>query len=291
MTRIRSSLFLMLLSLALAPPALAQNRVELQLFADLRMLHEVTQKLQLSVNALAEQIKATNARIDAQAEETRKGFANENIAVGDIRNSVRTLGERQNDTSVNVQRLTQEMKAIRDGLTMQNSMLNNIANLLQTPPDPNAVTNPAAPGTPPAAPPPPGGGGIPPSPSTYYTAAQGYYASTKYEEAIQMGQEALKRFPDSPDAPRALMIVGDSNYQLGNFKEALEAFTAVTTKYKDSDQLPDAYYKQGLTYQQLNQRAQARTAYQYVIKTYPDSVARTLAEQALKKLGGGPDEP
>jgi tol-pal system protein YbgF len=289
MTRIRSSLFFTLVILALAHPALAQNRVELQLFADLRMLHEVTQKLQLSVNALAEQIKATNARIDAQAEETRKGFANENIAIGEIRNSVRTLGERQNDSSVNVQRLTQEMKAIRDGLTMQNSMLNNIMNLLQTPPDPNAVTDAAAGATPPATPP-PGGGGIPPSPSTYYTAAAGYYASTKYEEAIQMGQEALKRFPDSPDAPRALMIVGDSNYQLGRFKEALEAFTAVTTKYKDSDQLPDAYYKQGLAYQQLNQRAQARTAYQYVIKTYPDSVARTLAEQALKKLGGAPDE-
>lgn len=290
MTRIRSSFFFTLVVLALAPPALAQNRVELQLFADLRMLHEVTQKLQLSVNALAEQIKATNARIDAQAEETRKGFANENIAIGEIRNSVRTLGERQNDSSVNVQRLTQEMKAIRDGLTMQNSMLNNIMNLLQTPPDPNAVTNAAAGGTPPA-PPPPGGSSIPPSPSTYYTAAAGYYASTKYEDAIQMGQEALKRFPDSPDAPRALMIVGDSNYQLGRFKEALEAFTAVTSKYKDSDQLPDAYYKQGLAYQQLNQRAQARTAYQYVIKTYPDSVARTLAEQNLKKLGGGLDEP
>lgn len=290
MTRFRSTLFFTLLSLALAPPVLAQNRVELQLFADLRMLHEVTQKLQLSVNALAEQIKATNARIDAQAEETRKGFANENIAIGEIRNSVRTLGERQNDSSVNVQRLTQEMKAIRDGLTMQNSMLNNITNLLQTPADPNAVTDPAAAATPPA-PPPPGGGNIPPSPSTYYTAARGYYASTKYEEAIQMGQEALKRFPDSPDAPLALMIVGDSNYQLGRFKEALEAFTAVTSKYKDSDQLPDAYYKQGLAYQQLNQRAQARTAYQYVIKTYPDSVARTLAEQALKKLGGAPDEP
>ena len=290
MTRFRSALIFSLLSLSLASPVLAQNRVELQLFADLRMLHEVTQKLQLSVNALAEQIKATNTRIDSQAEETRKLFANENIAIGDIRNSIRTLGERQNDASLNVQRLTQEIKAIRDGLTMQNTMLNNITSLLQTPPDPNAVTDPAAAANPPATPP-TGGGSIPPSPSTYYTAAQGYYAATKYEEAIQMGQEAIKRFPDSPDAPRALIIVGDSNYQLGRFKEALEAFTAVTTKYKDSDQLPDAYYKQGTAYQQLNQRAQARTAYQYVIKTYPDSVARTLAEQMLKKLGGGLDEP
>jgi tol-pal system protein YbgF len=101
-----------------------------------------------------------------------------------------------------------------------------------------------------------------------------------------MAREAIKQFPSSPDAPRAQMTIGESYYQLGKFKDALEAYTAVITTYKDSDQVPDAYYKQGLAYQQLGQRAQARTSYQYVIKNYPDSVARTLAEQALKKIGG-----
>ena len=37
-------------------------------------------------------------RIDAQAEEVRKGFANEGVAIGEIRNSVRTLGERENES-------------------------------------------------------------------------------------------------------------------------------------------------------------------------------------------------
>jgi tol-pal system protein YbgF len=276
-----------------AVPAAAQNRVDLQLMADVRMLHEEMQRLQLSLNAVVDQIKTTNARIDAQAEEVRKGFANEGVAIGEIRNSVRTLGERENESMVNVSRLTQEMKSIRDGLTVQNTMLNSIISLLQTPADPNAaVARPTEPGAPPTAPPtaatppPTGGSSIPPSPSTYYSAAFGYYASTKYDDAILMATEALAKFPDSPDAPRAQMTIGDAYVNLGKNKEALEAYTTLIDKYKTSDQLPDAYYKQGQAYAALGQRENARRSYQYVIKNYPQETAATLAAQALKKLGG-----
>jgi tol-pal system protein YbgF len=265
-------------------PAVAQNRTELQLMAELRIVHEEVQRLQANLNALVEQLKTTNARVDAQTEETRKGFANQNVALGEIRNTVQTLSQRENESGINVSRLTGEMKSIRDGLTIQQTMLNNIINLLQMPPDPNAVTTP--PGATAPTPPPAEGAKIPPSPSSYYSAAFGFYAATKFDEAIEMAKEAIKQFPSSPDAPRAQMTIGDSYYQLGKFKEALDAYTAVITNYKGSEQVPDAYYKQGLAYQQLGQRTQARTSYNYVIKNYPDSVARTLAEQALKKLGG-----
>jgi tol-pal system protein YbgF len=290
MTRLRTIAPLLLVCLA-AAPASAQNRTELQLMAELRMMHEEVQRLQANLNAIVEQLKATNTRIDTQAEETRKGFANQGVAIGEIRNTIQTLSARENESAVNVSRLTGEMKSIRDGLTIQQTLLNNIINLLQTPPDPNAITTPPggtspAGGAPPPANPPPAGPGIPASPSSYYSAAFGYYAATKFDEAIEMAREAIKQFPSSPDAPRAQMTIGESYYQLGKFKDALEAYTAVITNYKESDQVPDAYYKQGLAYQQLGQRTQARASYTYVIKNYPDSVARTLAEQALKKLGG-----
>jgi tol-pal system protein YbgF len=287
MTRLRAGVPILFVCLA-AAPAGAQNRTELQLMAELRMVHEEVQRLQANLNAIVEQLKATNTRVDTQSEDMRKGFANQNVAIGEIRNTLGTLSARENESAVNVSRLTGEMKSIRDGLTIQQTMLNNIISLLQTPPDPNAVTTPAA-GTPPTGAPPPTaapGPGIPASPSSYYSAAFGFYAATKFDEAIEMAREAIKQFPSSPDAPRAQMTIGESYYQLGKFKDALEAYTAVITSYKDSDQVPDAYYKQGLAYQQLNQRAQARASYQYVIKNYPDSVARTLAEQALKKIGG-----
>ena len=158
-----------------AAPAAAQNRTEMQLMAELRMLHEQVQRLQANLNAMVEQMKATNARLDTQAEETRKGFANQNVSIGDIKGTVSTLSARENDSAVNVSRLSEEMKSIRDGLTIQQTLLNNIINLLQTPPDPNAVTTPPGGATPPPTTPPPGGGGprLPPSPTSYYSAREG----------------------------------------------------------------------------------------------------------------------
>ena len=276
-----------LLICAAAAPAAAQNRTEMQLMAELRMVHEEVQRLQAGLNALVEQMKASNTRLDTQAEDMRKAFANQNVSIGEIRNTVQTLSTRENESAINVSRLTGEIKAIRDGLTIQQTLLNNIINLVQTPPDPNAVTAPAGAAPPPTAP--PGGAGtpLPPSPTSYYSAARGFYASSKFDEAIEMSREAIKQFPDSPDAPAAQMTIGDSYSALGKFKEALEAYTTVITKYKGAEQVPDAYFKQGITYAQLKQTAQARASYNYVIKNFPDSTARTLAEQALKKLGGG----
>lgn len=254
--------------------------------AELRMVHEEVQRLQANLNAIVDQLKTTNARVDAQAEETKRGFANQGVVLGEIKSNLLTLGNRENESAVNVSRLTGEMKSIRDGLTIQQTMLNSIISLLQTPPDPN-VPNPGSPGAPsPGAP--VGPSGIPPSPSSYFNAALGFYASNKFDEAIEMAQSFLKQFPDSPDAPRAQMTIGESYYSLGKFKEALDAYTAVITNYKGSDQVPDAYYKQGLAYQQLGQTALARTSYRTLIKMYPDTTARTLAEQALKKIGGEP---
>ena len=274
------------LVICVAAPAAAQNRTEMQLMAEVRMLHEEVQRLQANLNAIVEQMKATNSRLDTQAEDVRKGFANQNVSIGEIKSTVSTLSARENDSAVNVSRLSGEMKSIRDGLTIQQTLLNNIINLLQTPPDPNAVPTPAG-GTPPppTTPQSTGGGTLPPSPTSYYSAARGFYASSKFDEAIEMAKEAIRQFPDSPDAPIAQMTIGDSYSALGRFKEALEAYTTVVTKYKGSEQVPDAYYKQGLTHAQLKQTAQARASYNYVIKNYPDSTARTLAEQALKKLG------
>ena len=82
-----------------AAPAAAQNRTEMQLMAEVRMLHEEVQRLQANLNAIVEQMKATNTRLDTQAEETRKGFANQNVSIGEIKSTVSTLSARENDSA------------------------------------------------------------------------------------------------------------------------------------------------------------------------------------------------
>jgi hypothetical protein len=44
------------------------------------------------------------------------------VSIGEIRNTVQTLSTRENESAINVSRLTGEVKAIRDGLTIQQTL-------------------------------------------------------------------------------------------------------------------------------------------------------------------------
>jgi TolA-binding protein len=276
-----------LLGVMLAAPAaaFAQNREHTQIYADLRMLQEQVQRLQLALNQLAEQLKVTQQALATQAADTKKGFADQTVAVGAISSSVGTVREAERDTAIRVAQLNQEMKAIRDGLGMQQTMLSQILDLLQPKPtaDPAAATDPAAPR--PVAPPPSGGTSLPASPSSYYNLAWSAYASNQFEEAIRIYEDALKKFPDAVEAPSARMNVGEAHLHLDKPKEALEAFKAVAARHPDSEEVPNAHYKQGMCYERLNQRADAEKSYQLVRTRYPDSPAASLATQRLKSMG------
>ena len=274
-------------------PLAAQNRAETQLLLELRTLQEQVQRMQLAVNQLAERVKSTESRLDGQSSETRKGFADQKVFIDGISAGLRTLNERESEGSVRVAQLSQEMKSIREGLTAQQTALNEIVSLLQ-PLSAAAFASAAATGGDPAA----GGtgketglttpkpaGAIPPSPTAYYNTAFGYYYSTQFELAIQALGAALKRFPDHPDAAKAQLTIGDSYFQMGKrFEEALTAYTAVITNYKEPDVVAEAYYKQGQTYEQLGQTDAAIKSYQQVIKLYKGTSTETLATMALRRL-------
>jgi tol-pal system protein YbgF len=273
--------------LAAPAPALAQNREHTQIYADLRMLQEQVQRLQLALNQLAEQLKTTQQALAAQAGETKKGFADQAVAVGNVSSALGTVREAERDTAIRVAQLNQEMKAIRDGLGMQQTMLGQILDLLQpkpVPADPVNPTDPAAP-RPPTPLPPPTGGTLPPSPSSYYNLAWSAYTGNQFEEAIRLYESALKQFPDAVEAASARYNLGEAYLHLDKTKEALEVFRTVPKLHPDSEEVPNAYYKQGMCYERLNQRADAEKSYQLVRTRYPDSPAASLATQRLKSMG------
>ena len=272
---------------AWALPAAAQNREHVEIFADLRMLHEQVQKLQLAVNQLTSQLADTNSRLDKQGEDARRSAADQKSVIDGMQTTLREIGERLDQSSVSISRVNSEIKVLRDALSMQQNLLNQILALLQT----NlGGAPPGAPGTsPPAgATPPPAGGTLPPSPGEYWNVAWGYYASSKYNEAIAAFTEYLKQFPASPDAPRAQMFIGDSQQALNRHKDAIASYAVVISKYPDSEHVPDAYLRQGLSHQALKQIPEARRLYNLVITKYPKSEARVFAEEYLKAIGKDP---
>jgi tol-pal system protein YbgF len=281
----------------LPAPVAAQNRAETQLLLEMRVLQEQVQKMQLTVNQLSEKLKTTDSRLDTQANDSRKGFADQKLLIDSISAGLRTLNERENEGSVRIAQFSQELRAIREGLTSQQSTLAEIANLLQplsaaafAAAAATSTTDPAAgaspPGTatasgPPLSKPPV----IPPNPTAYYGTAFGYYYAGQWELAVTALAAAIQKFPEHPEAPHAQFAIGESYFQWGkHFQEALTAYTAVVTNYKDPQVVSDALYKQGMTYEQLGQKDAAIKSYQQVIKLYKGTSAATQAETALRRL-------
>jgi tol-pal system protein YbgF len=283
MTLKRFSLAVLLLA-GLSVPAHAQNKQDMQMFADLRMLQESVQKLQLTVNTLIEQLKGTNTQVDANRNQVQKVYADLRLQNEAIASAVATLNEKQADSSVNVLKLTQEMASIRGALTIQSTMLNQIIGLLQPP---IATVIPPGGETPAGATPAPGGSALPASPATHYNEAWGYYTANKFNLAIDAYEEALKKFPEWPDAPNAQVNIGNAYYQLRKDKDAVAAFNLVLTKYKDSDAVPDALFGQGLAYERLGQKALALKNYERIMSQYPRSDAAILAKTVINRVKGG----
>jgi TolA-binding protein len=284
-------------AVGLPTPLSAQNRAETQLLLELRALQEQVQKMQLTVNQLTEKLKNTESRLDTQANDTRKGFADQKLLIDPLAAGLRTLNERENEGSVRIAQFSQELRAIREGLSSQQGTLREIANLLQplsaaafaaaaaaSTTDPAAATSQTtgsnAAGPPLSKPP-----VLPPDPTAYYNTAFGYYYAGQWELAVTALAAAIQKFPEYPDAARAQFYIGESYSQWGkHFQEALAAYTAVVANYKDPEVVSDALYKQGATYEQLGQKDAAIKSYQQVIKLYKGSAAEILATNALRRL-------
>jgi TolA-binding protein len=274
----------------LQQPVLAQSRESrehTQILADLRMLQEQQQKLQVAVNQLAEALKATNAALAAQTADATKGLAGVRAEIASINQVLPQLRSLLDQTRVDVGRVGPEIDALREALRISLKYSAQIIEMLQ-PVDPLAVPNPAAGGGggAPTGPPPTTAAQsqMPDSPATYFNAGNGYYASGDYKSAIESFEQFLKLAPSAADAPFAQLQIGRCHSQLGDHKAALVAFKEVTEKYKGTDQVPEAYYSMGMTYERLNNLSEARSTYRLVANQYKGTVAAIRAEQRLQAI-------
>jgi tol-pal system protein YbgF len=287
MTRLVSLLVLAAALLVPTPRLLAQNRQDIQMLADLRMLQEQVSRLQLATNQLSEQLKAVNGRIDQSAEANVKTFANQQLLINQIATTLSTVREKLDDNTVRVSQLTQEFSAVRDGLRMLTEQLNSLVSLLQPPAAPVDPSAPAATGAPATGPPSTAVGpvNLPSSPGSLYTRANADYLSARYDLAIEGFQELIKAFPESPMAAGAQLKIGESFYQKKMCREAIPEFQKVVTTYRTSDSVPDALLLLGFCQADLGRRVEARQAYEQLIKQYPESTQAILAGTRLDAMG------
>jgi tol-pal system protein YbgF len=276
-------------------PAAAQNKREMQMMADIRMLQEQNQQLQVLLaqlsDALSGSLKTLNGRLDEQANTNRKSFADQNLKIDQFSSDLRVVREGVSENNVRISSLSQEMEALRLSIPQSSSPGPAVA-----PPstDPNAAppaagaptgtsTSPVAPA--PATPAPAAGIGM--SPQRVYDTAWADYTSGQWDLCISGFDMYLKTFPRSDLADEAQFYIGECHYADGKNQEAVQAYTQVITNYPRGQSVAPAYYKRGLAFERLGQVDRARESFETVIKTFPDSDAARLAKQNLDRLNRG----
>jgi tol-pal system protein YbgF len=281
------TVILSILGLALlAPaPAAAANREHEQILADIRMLQEQNQRLQLALVTLAEALKAVTTKIDESNAATRKGFADQKLLSDTVAGDLRVLREKLDETNVRLTSLSQDVDGLREIIPQSAPM--PIAPV--DPNDPNAAA--AAPGTTPpgASPPPPAapvGTGM--TPRRLYDTAYADYTAGQWSLAVQGFETYLKTYPKSELADDAQYYVGESYSGDSKFREAVAAYERMIRDYPQSDILPEAWYKVGTAYERLGQPDRARAAYETAVKLFPETDAGRLSKQRLDGLNRRP---
>lgn len=267
----RTTAFAMSAALLLAAPAplAAANREHEQILADIRMLQEQTQQLQVLITTLSESLKALSAQMNEQSAATRKGFADQKLLIDTLSGDVRVVREKVDETNVRLTALSQDVEGLRE---------------LATPPPAPPTGEGEGQTSTGAALQPTGAVGTGVSPRRLYEEAYADYTAGQWSLAINAFETYLKTYPRSELADDAQYYIGESYAGDNKFREAVAAYEKVISDYPASNMLPEAWYKVGISYERLKQPDRARTAFQYVIKNFPESQAAALAKQALARL-------
>jgi TolA-binding protein len=284
------------LALVAPVPAAAQNRVELQMAAELRILQQQQAELALAIaqltQALTDSTKALTSRLDQTEQKFTKSSADQLLVIKQMSDDFRVIREGTQATGTQLGRLREEIEALRTSLP---SLLTQLR-----PPPP--VTDPLDPNAPPPvsalpqdpAPLPP----LPPSstaglsPDRLYNTAQADYAAGQFSLAISGFDQYIRTFPDTDRADDAQLAIGDAETAMMRFEEAVTAYNRVIQNYPKGDQVAWAYYKRASVQRRLGRTDEARASLEMAIKTAPGpGGVRELAQQQLDGLKRAPAAP
>ena len=253
-------------------PVRGADREQQQMMADIRMLQEQAARLSLMLGTIDETLQLVLTRLDAQAQDTRRGFADQKLLVDNVLGGVRIVREKVDETNVRLSSLAQEVEAVRLAIPRMRAPLTLAV-------DPET-------GLPTAQPVPLAVAAVNPgqSPQVMYDTAWSDYTTGQWELSIQGFQAYLSRFPGSDRADDAQFYIGQNYFADGLFREAADAFERVMLSYPDGDQLAEALYKRGLALDRLGEPELARQAFERVVENYPEDNMANLARQALGRF-------
>jgi tol-pal system protein YbgF len=98
-------------------------------------------------------------------------------------------------------------------------------------------------------------------------------------------EELLKSYPNSEDAPEAMVYIAETYAAERNQAAADSVYGLVVQRYPKSPKAATALYKRALVLKSAGQNAAARASLERIVREYPRSDEASLAREQLRTLG------
>jgi tol-pal system protein YbgF len=117
-----------------------------------------------------------------------------------------------------------------------------------------------------------------------YQTAYNLIKAKNYNEAVNILQNMLKKYPSGQFASNAHYWLGELYGLMGKNDNALSEFNVVLRSYPKSPRVSDAQLKVGLIYAAEFNWVRAKAAFRRVITHYPNTSSARLASEQLKQI-------
>jgi tol-pal system protein YbgF len=98
-------------------------------------------------------------------------------------------------------------------------------------------------------------------------------------------EELLRSYPNSEDAPEAMIYIAETYAAERNQVAADSVYGLVVQRYPSSPKAATALYKRAVSFRAAGRTAAARAAFDRVVREYPRSDEAALAREQLRTLG------
>ena len=98
-------------------------------------------------------------------------------------------------------------------------------------------------------------------------------------------EELLRSYPQSDDAPEALVYIAETYAAERNVAAADSVYGLVVDRYPASPKAATALYKRAVALRAAGRTVPARTAFERIVREYPRSDEASLAREQLRTMG------
>ena len=98
-------------------------------------------------------------------------------------------------------------------------------------------------------------------------------------------EELLRSYPNSEDAPEAMIYIAETYAAERNQVAADSVYGLVVQRYPTSPKAATALYKRALSLRSAGRTATARATFERIVREYPQSDEAALAREQLRTLG------